>query len=663
MNTKAIKNGLTDDVLKELYESGKTSDEIAVMYGMTGNGVLYRLRKLGIRRMSSLERHQTRMIEKSGRDIYALSKDEFLALLKEKGERKIAKEYGCSRQVMKSLREKFGIDAIGKTDRINFKLSEWFTDEQEQVLYGSMLGDGNIHLGRNNGDTARYKECHCLKQKEYLEWKRSVLQEYILGDEVERDDGVWKDGRPTRGVRIKSHFHRNFRKVYDWFYDDDGVKHLPDNFEEKISPLSLAVWYMDDGSTHGNKPTIASCFKTEDICRICAVIERKFGIHGVPVKKEGDSVAVIHFDRDGFFKVVGDHIVSSMAYKVLLPERFDIECVNRPELKNYIGLRETEITDENVDDLADFWHLVGFPYPSVNDFDRGEIVRKIRGIRSMIDGNEISGGVSVGNDFLISCFKNYFLAHAKGNWSAKWHFDVNLSPLLRKMKERGVLLSDASLRRELEDLSGVHGFRPVVAKQIYDRYCPEGAIVLDPCGGWGGRMLGAYCSEKVRRYDCIDACSETVYGLKHLRMLMDRTVGGKEVNVQYGAYEDADFGDGLYDVVFTSPPYFTKEFYSNDECQSEYRYGDDYGKWLDGFLQSFVDRSFSHLREGGLFIVNIDNVKMAKKAYAIADDFFGIVCSHGGFEYVETLWMVHNDRFTGKKAGEPLFVFSKKEND
>lgn len=92
-----------------------------------------------------------------------------------------------------------------------------------------------------------------------------------------------------------------------------------------------------------------------------------------------------------------------------------------------------------------------------------------------------------------------------------------------------------------------NGLTDEVLKSLYDRYCPENAIVLDPCGGWGGRMLGAYCSDKVKRYDCMDACSETVYGLKHLKMLMDRTVEGKEVNVQYGAYEDSDFENGMYD--------------------------------------------------------------------------------------------------------------------
>ena len=663
MNTKAIRNGLTDEVLKSLYESGITSDEIASRYGMTGAGILYRLKKLGIKRLSSHERNKNRMIEKSGKDIFSLSKDEFYSLLKEKGEREIAKEYGCSRQVMKSLRDKFGIDAIGKTERIHLKLSEWFTDEQEQVLYGSILGDGNIHLGHKmrEGDVARYKESHCLKQKNYLEWKRQILGDYITECGVQKDNGkLWKDGRRIYGVCMKSHFHRNFRKVYDWFYDENGKKHLPDNFEEKITPLALAVWYMDDGTIHDGLPSIASCFEKKDIEKICEVLMTEFDIPSYATKKEGDSVAIIHFNKDCFFEIVGDYIIESMAYKVTLPERFSIKCIGKPHLKEYYDYLHIRIKDENIDDLVDYCHVIGFPYPNTSKFDRGDIVKRIKNTMPMINNGVISSGAGCGNDFLISCFENYFLGHSNGSWSAKWNFDSNLIAVLRRIQKSGEYLTDSSLRNELLDMAGIYGFRPVVAKQLYDKYCPENAIVLDPCGGWGGRMLGAYCSDKVKRYDCVDACSETVYGLKHLKMLMDRTVEGKEVNVQYGAYEDSDFENGMYDVVFTSPPYFIKEFYSNDEFQSETRYGRDYGKWLKGFLKPFIEKSVSYLKDGGYFIVNIDNIRIAKKEYCVANDFVEMVRANTSLEHAETLWMTHNNRYRNEISGEPIFVFRKK---
>ena len=141
---------------------------------------------------------------------------------------------------------------------------------------------------------------------------------------------------------------------------------------------------------------------------------------------------------------------------------------------------------------------------------------------------------------------------------------------------------------------------------------------------------------------------------------MDRTVEGKEVNVQYGAYEDSDFENGMYDAVFTSPPYFIKEFYSNDEFQSETRYGRDYGKWLKGFLKPFIEKSVSYLKEGGYFIVNIDNIRIAKKEYCVANDFVEMTQANTSLEHVETLWMTHNNRYRNEIAGEPIFVFRKK---
>lgn len=662
MKTKAIKNGLTDDLLKELYLNGMTSEEIAKEYAMTGGGILYRLKKLGISRIANHERNRTRMVEKSGKDIFALSKEEFHFLLKEHGERHIAKEYGCSRQVMKSLREKFCLEAMSKTGRIHLKLEGWFDEEQESILYGSMLGDANIHLGRNG--TARYKETHSLKQKKYLEWKGSILGGYVSNRGVKQCFGkIWHDGREMYSVLLLSYYHVNFRKIYDWFYDENGVKHLPENFEEMINPLSAAVWYMDDGSLHGNKPTIASCFGDDDIVRICNAFKNKFGIDCVSVKNKKNCVTIIHFDRKQFFNLIGGFIIESMSYKVTLPERFSIKCISKPNLAKYCFCKSIVIDDNNIDELVDYCHIVGFPYPRIGDYDRNGIVYSIRNASLLINENGMVGnGVSVGNDFLLSCFSNYFESHSNGNWSSKWHFDNNLAFILRSLQKQEKYLVQETLRKELMKQNGIYGFRPIVAKQLYDRYCPENGIVLDPCGGWGGRMLGAYCSDNVKRYDCMDACDDTVYGLKHERMLMDRTVAGKEVNVSYGAYEDSTFGHSFYDVVFTSPPYFIKEFYSNDKFQAETRYGDDYKQWKDGFFLPFIEKSVMYLKCGGHFIVNIDNVRIGRKEYQLADDFLEMASGFRELEFVETLHMVHNDRFSGIIDSEPILVFRKRSN-
>jgi DNA modification methylase len=204
---------------------------------------------------------------------------------------------------------------------------------------------------------------------------------------------------------------------------------------------------------------------------------------------------------------------------------------------------------------------------------------------------------------------------------------------------------------------GISGFRPVVAKQIYDRYCPENAVVLDPCGGWGGRMLGAYCSDKVIRYDCIDASKNTCKGLEKVKDAFGRLCGGKEINVSCGAFEDQHLESGIYDMVFTSPPYFKKERYSEDGTQSCNRY-EDYGIWKESFLSEFVDKSYDCLKTNGWFIVNIDNVKINNDEFSLQDDLKELALKKG-FVLKETLFMKSRNRYVGTESGEPIFVFLK----
>ena len=47
--------------------------------------------------------------------------------------------------------------------------------EVQQILFGSLLGDGHV----TNELKARFSENHCLRQKDYLIWKKEDLREKI----------------------------------------------------------------------------------------------------------------------------------------------------------------------------------------------------------------------------------------------------------------------------------------------------------------------------------------------------------------------------------------------------------------------------------------------------------------------------------------------------
>ena len=77
-------------------------------------------------------------------------------------------------------------------------------------------------------------------------------------------------------------------------------------------------------------------------------------------------------------------------------------------------------------------------------------------------------------------------------------------------------------------------------------------------------------------------------------------------------------------------------------------------------MKPFIEKSVSYLKEGGYFIVNIDNIRIAKKEYCVANDFVEMVRANTSLEHVETLWMTHNNRYRNEISGEPIFVFRKK---
>lgn len=110
---------------------------------------------------------------------------------------------------------------------------------QEQVLIGSILGDGCLQLSKN-GKSARLQIRNCLKQSEYVDWKYLFFQEWS-------PRGV-HDDTANQSVYFDTLFHKELGEWRDIFYPD-GKKIIPAEINRLLtSPLALAIWFMDDGN-------------------------------------------------------------------------------------------------------------------------------------------------------------------------------------------------------------------------------------------------------------------------------------------------------------------------------------------------------------------------------------------------------------------------------
>ena len=629
---------LTKEKLEELYYSGMKMAEIGRMYGLTGEGVAYRMKKFGIQTLPPEYFISVKAKQNGLKSLMDLTKEELEDLNKKYGRRKIAKMFGCSDMTISERRKQFGLPALQKTDRINLELPETFTIKQYKMLYGSLLGDGNIHVQNERSKTARFKESHSLKQLEYLQFKKNVLGDFI-SNEME-DNKVWNDGRLIKGMKIYSRFSKLFYELYEKFYVN-GKRIIPDDFEDTLDGEILAYWFMDDGC-YQNDYTIAN--NNPEVERLT----KAFNNLGLDtVAKEVDSLTIYHFkNSERFFELVKDYIIPSMSYKIDISQRFDLPCINRPDLKKYL----VNIPDNFEDDLVDFFHICGFPYSKPMDFKKENEIESV--LKAKVDLSQgISSGHSQGNSYLASFFPNFYEARHYGKPTAKEYFDNKLDHILQDCYKYYGKPTLSLLRKVILEHHRVTNFRPVIAKEIMNKYGKE--TVLDPCGGYGGRMMGFFCSN-MKRYVAVDPNSETVKNLKHLGLILNRSIE-KDFEVNYQGFENFETEE-RFDLIFTSPPYFKKEIYSDEETQSCNKFK-DYESWKNGFLKVFVEKCERFLKNDGIFVCNIDDIKINKKEFKLTEDFLKF-CD-GKFELIETIYFKHRNRYTGKNHGEPIFILKK----
>ena len=124
-----------------------------------------------------------------------------------------------------------------------------------------------------------------------------------------------------------------------------------------------------------------------------------------------------------------------------------------------------------------------------------------------------------------------------------------------------------------------------------------------------------------------------------------------------------------FDIVFSSPPYFTKEQYSEDENQSCNKFGDSLDSWINGFLKPVISNMYKITKPGGYFIINIADIKINGKIHDL-ETVTKEYSKECGFTFVELVKMKMGRTFgtikrdkDGKPIDsekyEPVFVFKK----
>jgi len=245
-----------------------------------------------------------------------------------------------------------------------------------------------------------------------------------------------------------------------------------------------------------------------------------------------------------------------------------------------------------------------------------------------------------------------------------WNNDKLLQRAINIAKKYQKNATFATLRSKLMIVSGtqmVSNFRPEVAKLIYNKFGNNGKI-YDFSIGYGGRLTG-FLASNCNEYVGVDVNSLNFDGYNKLNNLYNIT--NKTIKLHKVGSEFFN-SDNNFDLAFSSPPYYTKEIYSDDMEQSCNKYK-TYDEWLNLYWRKTCDNCFSMLKIGGYFIVNIANISLGGKLYLLSQDALKIILE-SGFE-LENTWYYSLKKTIGTRNSfndkdfdykkEPIFICRK----
>ena len=175
---------------------------------------------------------------------------------------------------------------------------------------------------------------------------------------------------------------------------------------------------------------------------------------------------------------------------------------------------------------------------------------------------------------------------------------------LRTMSDDGIINVISRGSYPIADSSLCLDFPSKLARSLYDEFSPKDKRprVLDPCHGWGGRLIGALLAD-VKSYTGIDPSEYAHNGVCKIRDAFAQYSKNTVVELIKMPFEDVKLDKEVYDIALTSPPYFDVEKYEGNDTSSE-RYN-NYDLWKSCFYKVLIENTFMSLVNGGYFILQV----------------------------------------------------------
>jgi recombination protein RecA len=236
-------------------------------------------------------------------------------------------------------------------DRVLQSVPHHLSDTQWQVLLGGLMGDSALSPTRN-GAAARLRWGHGAKQAAYGDWKASLFANAHVSRSTNAKGAVFHDVQPLAELAELR------QAVYI-----GGKKVLSYDYLKQLTPLSLAVWYMDDGTFanrskqlqertkdgSGRSEICVQAFSRDSQERLQKHLSDTWGLNASLIERGSRKMAYLIFPKDETAKLhalIAPFVPSMMQYK-LLPKyqgRFAFEPAFAPTSLELMPMQVLSIT-------------------------------------------------------------------------------------------------------------------------------------------------------------------------------------------------------------------------------------------------------------------------------------------------------------------------------
>lgn len=150
---------------------------------------------------------------------------------------------------------------------------------------------------------------HSIRQRRYVDWKYGLLKQYVL-----TPPKSYKGNGKRVGYRFFTRSLEVFTECFIRFYID-GTKIIPKELE--LDPVSLAVWFMDDGSKSRRSCYLnTQQFSDEDQTCLITALNQGFGLRPrLDRDKQYKRMRFSVGDTRRLIRVIGPYVLPSMYYK------------------------------------------------------------------------------------------------------------------------------------------------------------------------------------------------------------------------------------------------------------------------------------------------------------------------------------------------------------